>query len=278
MSKDEITHVPMNEIDARAELNCRGDIKPIDVVSLANDIETRGLIQPIAVCLYTDVQQIETGKKYRLLAGFRRFTAHKVNEAKEIAAIVRPPMSEIQARFYNLAENIQRKQLNIVQEARALIPLIKMGVSEADAGKQLGVSRGWCQVRFMLMKLPDEIIKEVEAGYIKQENIRELYAIYNTSGQESAFEAARKIKDGALMGKKVTVNPNKTKVTAKHHRKRAEIFSMQEYIFDHVGHSFATRCLAWAAGEITSQDLYMSLESYAKSIGKTFTAPEEDET
>ena len=147
--KLEVTYIPLEEIDDSPEFNCRGKIAPIDVLELAKDITARGLIQPVGVMELDNAQRASSGKSYRLLAGFRRFMAHKVNEAKEIACIISDIDNEIDALTYNLAENIQRKDLDILQEAMAIKRLRDLGVPETDAGIKTGMSRGWIQVRFM---------------------------------------------------------------------------------------------------------------------------------
>ena len=267
--------IPLEDIDADEEFNCRGAISPIDVVSLAKDILKRGLLQPVVVYEYTDEQKAARGKLYRLVAGFRRFTAFKVNESSVIPSTVQPWMNEADARFLNLAENIQRKNLNILEEALALKPLHDMGISDYAAADQLGVSRGWCQVRFMLLKLPQEIQIDAAAGYIKQTNIRQLYAILRTAGKESCFESARKVKDATMAGKKIDVNPSRGKRGAKCHRKRSEIFEMMGHIQDRLGNSLATRAMAWCAGEISTQDLYDSIKEYADEMGIDYSIPSE---
>ena len=168
MAKQTIKQIPLDDIHADAEFNCRGDILPIDVHDLALDIKERGLLQPVIVSPYTEEQEAETGYKYRLIAGFRRFTAHRVIQEKRILCIIRPDMvDEAEARLLNLTENTQRKDLNILQEARALTGLRALGVGEFDIAKRLGKSRGWVQVRCILLKLPEELHQEAAAGLIK---------------------------------------------------------------------------------------------------------------
>lgn len=270
-----VDYLKISDIHADESFNCRGPIRPMDVVDLAKDIAQRGLIQPVTVAPYPPEQIQTLGKKYRLLAGFRRFTAHKVNKTDTIAAIIRADMmDEAQARVFNLAENLQRTDLTIMQEALALQKLKELGVGEVDASEKIGKSRGWVQIRYMLLGLPEEIQKEVEAGFITQTNIRELYAIYKTAGQESCFEAARQLKDAAIKGRKgMSVNPNAKNPTAKRHRKRIEIFAMMDHIQAHLGNSLATRCLAWCAGEISTIELCEDIKVKTIEEGKIYTVP-----
>ncbi len=271
--------VALELIHMDEEFNCRGKIAPMDVVDLAKDIEANGLIQPVTIAPYPEDKAAETGHKYRLVAGYRRFMSHRILKRTEIPAIIRPDMvDEAGARFFNLAENLKRKDLNIVQEAKALKRLKDLGVSEVATSDRLGMSRGWVQIRYMLLDLPQEIQDECAAGFITQTNIRELFAINRTAGKESCFEAARKLKDAKIKGRKgMSVNPNATKPDAKCHRKRAEIFEVMDHIQTQMGNHIGTRCLAWCAGEISNAELHTSLEEYAKENELVYTNPLKDE-
>ncbi len=270
--------LPMNQIDNNPELNCRGTITPIDVVELAKDIVDRGLIQPIVVAPYDDVQQMKTGKKYRLLAGFRRYMAHIVNKSHSISCVIREMASELEALTFNLSENIQREDLNILQEATAIKRLKAFGLTEQEAGQQLKKSRGWIQVRFMLLGLPEDVQKEAAAGLINQQNIRDLYTIYRDSGNlEDIYAAVKTLKEQKLRGqaRRITAKSSRTKQNnQKCQRKRPEIFEMMETIRIAIGNGFHTRTLAWAAGEISDLDLYMSIKEHANELGIDYTIPD----
>jgi ParB family chromosome partitioning protein len=284
MSKSEtlqVVDIPLVEIHADESFNCRGKIAPIDVITLAKDIERQGLIQPVVVTLYNEDKQKETGFKYRLIAGFRRYTAFKlVLQRDKIPTIIREDMvDDVNARILNLVENLQRENLNILQEAKALKNLKDVGVGEYDAAERLGKSRGWVQIRYMLLNLPEAVQKEAALGNITQQNIREVYTILSQKGSDAAYKAIKEIKEAKAKGRtNFSVNPNKHKQTIKRQRTRAEIFSMMEHIQDSaIGNGIWTRCLAWAAGEITGVDLFSSLIEYAEKNNLSYTKPSIDE-
>ena len=149
--------IKVKEINSDSALNCRGDIAPIDVHGLAQDIKENGLMMPIIVMIYTDEEAKTHGKKYRLIAGFRRYAAHKLIKQELISASIREPMTEMDSRIFNLNENIQREDLNIKQEAKALKILKDLGMNRDEAARKLGKSPGWVQIRFMLLALPEVI-------------------------------------------------------------------------------------------------------------------------
>ena len=263
-----VMSIPMGEIDADERFNCRGVISAIDVVDLAKDIKEKGLLQPVIVSKITNT----TGrKKYRLIGGFRRFTAHQVNQADSIYATIMETVDEAQATILNLSENLNRQDLTLMQEARAVKRLRDLGIGEVDTATRINKTRGWVQVRFMLLSLPDPVQKEVDAGLIKQTDIRELYSIQHTVGDQPCVEAALKLKDAKERGVKISVRP-KAKTTKKI-RMKVEITEMLEHIFDTLGPNLGTRCLAWAGGEISDGELFVNVKEEAEILGKNYVAP-----
>jgi len=272
MSKMQIVDVDMGEIHDDEEFNCRGNIAPISVVDLAKDIQERGLIQPVVI---QPCSAEGATHKYRLLAGFRRFMAYKVNKQTKIPCIIRDNIiSESDAMFFNLSENIQRKDLNILQESMALKKLRDLGISETLAAEKLGKSRGWIQVRYMILDFPADIQNEVAAGYINQTQIRDLYSIKKTGDTKALYEAAKTVKAGKLAGQSISLAPTKPlSMKTKKQRNRAEIFQMMGHMTENLPNGLYTRTLAWAAGEITNADLFVSIQTYAKNNGYNYSIP-----
>jgi ParB/RepB/Spo0J family partition protein len=270
----DVKHISLSLIDADEQFNCRGTIAPIDVVNLANDIKERGLIQPVTIAPIPDTNP----QRYRLIAGFRRFIAHKVNKMKTIFAVIREDMiNETEARLFNIAENIQREDLDILQEATALKRLYELGLTESDVSTRLGKSRGWVQIRYMLLKLPEEIRLEAAAGVLNQKHIREVYAIYNSLGKLEAFEAVKRVKDQKILGKKkMDITAKKRDPNDKVRQQRGAIFAMQAIIYDTIGNGITTRALAWAAGEISDADFFDSLEDHCINNDIHFVRPIRD--
>lgn len=270
-----VEEVSMLMIHADESFNCRGKILPVDVHELATDIKERGLLQPVIVSPYPPEKVVETGCKYRLIAGFRRHTAHRVIQAKKILCMIRPDMTdEKEARLLNLTENTQREDLNVLQEARALTTLKSYGMNEFEIGSRLGKSRGWVQVRLILLKLPDEVQEEAAAGLINQTQIRELYTILTRLGIDAVFAAVKRVKHNKERGRKaVTLNPNKTSIYIKKPRERQEIFQMMDRMLDAQMLGLPVRALAWASGEITTSELFDDMVKYAEEHDGFFVKP-----
>lgn len=278
ISQTSIELIPMEEIHDDKEFNCRGHIAPIDVVDLAKDIAENGLIQPVTVMEYSDEDKQRTGKKYLLIAGYRRYLSFQINKQPAIPAIVRNDITdEAHAKLLNLSENLKRKDLDILQEAKAIERLKELGFTEAMTAEKLGMSRGWVQIRFMVLKLPEVVQQEIAAGFLSQTQIRQAYTNFRRGGKEACFESVRKMKDARLKGEK-TVRIGREKDAqkereSKRNRKRNEIFELMDHIRPAIGNGLHTRCLAWCAGEISTQELYSSIKAYADANGISYTIP-----
>jgi ParB/RepB/Spo0J family partition protein len=266
--------LPIKDIFADEDFNSRGKIIPLDVVDLAKDIERVGLIQPVVVMKCSKEDFEKSGCKWKLLAGFRRRYAHIVLKREIIPAIIHDYLCDADATVFNLSENLNRADLTILQEARAIRRLSTYAYNEDQVALKVGKSRGWVQVRFMLLQLPEDVQNEVEAGFINQTQIRELYTIYRSAGTEEVYKAVKILKDNRLLGRKSTiVDPKKTNRQSKRVRTRAEIIVMQEHMCDSVGVGLHTRVPAWILGEISTDELYDSIAKYAIKEGKVYIKP-----
>lgn len=273
MQQSEMKVFDMNikEIFCDSEFNCRGKIMPIDVLDLVRSIESTGLKQPIVIQPYTKVP----GKKYRIVAGHRRYTAFIVLERDTIPAVIEENLSELDARKLNLEENLKRKDLNLLQIAKAIQPFLHAGWTQQEVAQQLGQPAHWVQVCVSLLKLPDDIQQEAAAGYLTQEHIKQLATLNKTSKKDAMYEAVRKIKNAKLLGerKKITVVKKVTKPYSKAVRTRQEMFDLMAKIQDTVGNSFVTRVLAWCTGEITEFDLHRDFKEFCNSQGVKYDLP-----
>jgi ParB family chromosome partitioning protein len=219
-SQTKIFDVPMVDIYPDESFNCRGKIVPADVIDLARSIDKIGLQQAIVIQPFDDVP----GKKYRIVSGHRRFMAYRLNKAVTIPATIKEGLDEMQARLFNLEENIKRKDLNILQEALAIQHFVRAGWTQEDVSRETNQSRGWVQARFSLLRLPEEIQQEAAAGFLTQEQIKQLSTL---KSKDMQYEAVKKIKDAKLRGDKgkiraapkKAVNPLTKKV-----RDKEEIF------------------------------------------------------
>lgn len=277
--KYKVQQIAMDEILSDPNFNCRGYIAPIDVIDLAKDIAERGLDQPIVLQPYTDPEHPKV--KYRVVAGHRRHMAFKVNNAAVIPSYVRDDLTELQAKMLNLRENLHRQELNIKQEAKALKYFLDYKgettdrhlFTEAELSNIFGQSRGWVQVRKLLLELPDDIQNEAAAGILTQDQIRLVARIKNNKDR---YELVRKIKEKKLRGEKIRLTPSVQRasdVMKAKERKKPEIEEMLDIIYNIVGPSLVTRALAWCAGNISTVALYATIQEYCDENGIEFKMP-----
>jgi ParB/RepB/Spo0J family partition protein len=270
--------VKMTEILSDPNFNCRGNIMPIEVIDLAKDIADRGLDQPIVVQPFTDPQN--PAIKYRVVAGHRRHMAFKINNTEFIPAFVRVDLTDLQAKMLNLRENLHRQELNVKQEARALQFFLNYKTpsgdnlfTEAELADIFGQSRGWIQIRKLLLELPEDIQNEAAAGILTQDQIRLVAKIKNNKDR---YELVRKIKDKKLRGEKISLTPSVQRasdVMKAKERKRPEIEEMNEILYTLIGPGLVTRVLAWSAGHISTVALYSTIQEYCEEQGIPFKMP-----
>lgn len=273
MQEYAIQELPLSKILNDTEFNCRGVITPLDVKDLAEDIRDNGLQFPIAVQPRFDVPDLPEEYDFRIIAGHRRYMAHKILKLETIPVMVRSGLTEIEARLMNLSENLKRKELNIKQEADAVRHLRLLNLTQEDISKKLGQSRAWVQIRLHLLRLPDKIQEEAAAGFLNQAQIRQLHSMKTPERQ---YAAVRKIKTAKLNGaksisveKKPQENPDKTKRrTQKETQDLMAIFASQGFYGLHL------RCLAWVNGAISTRKLFGDIEVEAKKAGVKVTLPE----
>lgn len=264
--------VALSDICCDDEFNCRGLITPFDVAELARQIETIGLQIPIAVHQgpWADKPDspIPGGKKYRIIAGHRRFTAYTIlfrnNPEKfaSIPAVIKTGLNEIDARVLNLSENLDRKELNIVQEARAIEALYKAGVPRERVAARINKTGSWVQTRFNLLSLPADIQDEAAAGMLTHLQIKQLYSL---DSDEERYAAVRKIKEAKLKGVKLGhVGKKRRKPTnTKKVRGPDECLEMIELIGEStIGYGIVTRTLAWCSGAITTEDYFKTVKEH----------------
>ena len=126
-----------------------------ELEDLAEAIDSNGLLQPIIVRKLAE--PVETGEIYELIAGERRWRAHKHLEKKRIKAII-TDHDDNQSATSALIENLQRADLSSIEEAYALRQLMDLNSCTQEAlAKQIGKSRPYVANLLRILKLPDEV-------------------------------------------------------------------------------------------------------------------------
>ena len=134
------------------------------IKELAQSIKENGLIQPIIVR-----QSPVIG--YEILAGERRYRASIEAGLSEVPVIIKK-LSDQDMMVHSIIENLQREDLNPIEEAKAYQSLIDKGYTHADIAEKMGKSRPYITNLVRLLTLPDFILKEVETGKLSQAHAR----------------------------------------------------------------------------------------------------------
>ena len=134
------------------------------IQELAQSIKENGLIQPIIVR-----QSPVIG--YEILAGERRYRASLVAGLSEVPVIIKN-LSDQDMMIHSIIENLQREDLNPIDEAKAYQSLIDKGFTHAEIAEKMGKSRPYITNLVRLLTLPDFILTEVETGKLSQAHAR----------------------------------------------------------------------------------------------------------
>jgi ParB family chromosome partitioning protein len=153
--------------------------EPLD--ELRKSIERHGVLQPVVVR--------KVGDQFHLIAGERRWRACRDLGLKTIPAAVRDSTVE-ESLELALIENIQRQNLNPVEEARAYKKLVQqLGFTAEQVADQLGKSRPFVANRIRLLELEPPILDAVSRGTISAGHARALLGIKHADERRAAFAA-----------------------------------------------------------------------------------------
>ena len=146
---------------------------------LAQSIKENGVIQPIIVR-----QSPVIG--YEILAGERRYRASLLAGLTSIPAVVKQ-LSDQEMMVQSIIENLQRENLNPIEEARAYESLVEKGFTHAEIADKMGKSRPYISNSIRLLSLPEQILSEVENGKLSQAHARSLVGL-NKEQQDYFFQ------------------------------------------------------------------------------------------
>jgi len=164
----------------------RREIQSADLEELAASIREHGIIQPLIVTREGSSEQ------YVLIAGERRLRAAGMAGLEAVPAIVRDA-SEQQRLELALIENIQREDLAPIEAAEAYQILAEeFGLSHDEIAMQVGKSRVTVTNTIRLLKLPETVLKALDAGTITEGHARALLALTNPQAQSAALQTILK--------------------------------------------------------------------------------------
>jgi ParB family chromosome partitioning protein len=149
---------------------------------LTQSIRANGIVQPIVVR--------KAGSRYQIVAGERRWRAAQRAELRRIPALVKE-VSDEKLLELALVENIQRQELNPIEEAKAYRKLIdKIGLTQEMVAEQVGKERSIITTSLRLLRLPGEIQRVIEEGGLSAGHGRALLMTDDPKTQRLAANSA----------------------------------------------------------------------------------------
>lgn len=185
-SQEVVYELPIGEIDPNKD-QPRKKFTEASLKELALSIQTHGVIQPIVV--------VEKNGRFMIIAGERRWRASKLAGLKTIPAIIKK-YDNVQMAEVAIIENLQREDLNPMEEARALKKLMEeFGWTQDVIADRLGKSRPVISNTIRLLNLEPEVIELIEAGKLSAGHARSLVVVDN---REAQIKLAKQVSEKKL--------------------------------------------------------------------------------
>jgi len=210
----DLRNLPVDVLQ-RGRYQPRHEIEPEALQELANSIKAQGVVQPIVV------RPISEPGKYEIIAGERRWRACQLAGLHEIPTVIRDVPDQT-AMAMALIENIQREDLNPIDESMALQRLIdEFGLTQQETGDAVGRSRSAVANLLRLLSLNTEVKTMLEKGELEMGHARALLVIEGGNQTLIAREVVKKglsVRDTEHLVRKETQandksGTNKTSVT-----------------------------------------------------------------
>lgn len=162
---------------------------------LVDSIRSVGVIEPVII---VPLVHGGNGRRYRLVAGFRRYTAACEAGLDRIPAVVRRGLTGSQILEIQFVENLQRLDMNPIEEATAVRDYLKAsGIDQLTAGRRLGRSSAWISQRLGMLRLPAEVQQMLSDGGLTVVHGAALIPLLGDQPEETIVRLAR---EGKSMG------------------------------------------------------------------------------
>ncbi len=169
-----VTEVAIGEISPNP-YQPRKTFRDEAIQELAASVKEHGIVQPLLVT------KTESGK-FQLIAGERRFRAARIAGLNKVPVVVKDSVAGLGALELALIENIQREDLNPIEEAVAYKQLHdEFGLTQEEVAKRVGKERSTVANHIRLLKLPDKVKKLVAEGSLSMGHARALLAVESAS-------------------------------------------------------------------------------------------------
>jgi ParB family chromosome partitioning protein len=174
-----VSYVPVEEIVSGA-LQPRRHFTPEGLEELRDSIAEHGVIQPLTVRA--------RGGRYELIAGERRLRAAKLAGLREVPCIIMDVDLESSG-VIALIENIQRRDLDFVEEAEGISRLIRLfGMSQEEAARRLGKSQPAIANKLRILRLPQDMLEHMRERGLTERHARALLRLEDDDSRRRALD------------------------------------------------------------------------------------------
>lgn len=185
-NKDQVMMIPLDKIKPNP-YQPRTDFNEEEIEELADSIKTYGVIQPVTLRPRGDI--------YELIVGERRLRASRRLGLKEIPAVVKD-FSDQEVAEIALVENLQRKNLNFLEEAEAYQKLLKnFALTQSELAERIGKSQSTIANKLRLLNLHTDVRKHFNSDLISERHARALLKLKDKNKQ---IEVIKKVKEKEL--------------------------------------------------------------------------------
>ena len=226
-----VVQIPLEEIRANP-LQPRRHFDAAAIEELASSIREQGVIQPLLL------RPVESG--YEIVAGERRFRAASAAGLRTLPALVRR-MDDSESLEIALIENIQREDLNSVEEAEAYRDLMEQfGYSHEELSRRVGKDRSTISNTLRLLKLPDEALDAMSRGAIAMGHGRALLGLAD-QGEDPLLDVLTQVLASSLSVRQTEDLVRRTKAGKATRKTVKELPSALEDLQDRLARHLGTR-------------------------------------
>ncbi len=159
----------------------RKTFNEVSIEELARSVREHGIVQPLVV--------MRSGDRFKLIAGERRYRAAQKAGLQSVPVIIKDDIRQGDELEIALIENIQREDLNPIEEANAYHQLHEeFGLTQEEIAKRVGKERSTIANFLRLIKLPDSVKKLLASGQLSMGHARALLAVDSARKQEQLAE------------------------------------------------------------------------------------------
>ncbi len=264
-SKESVFYVEVSKIEANPD-QPRRDFDKAALGELAASIRKYGVLQPLLVSKVESSSARGLEVSYNLIAGERRLRAAKMAGLPHVPVIIRDDFRKERDRLeVALIENVQRENLNPVEEAEAYSKLAKdFGLTQAEIAQKVSKSREVVANAIRLLNLPDDIRESLRGGKLSRAHARALLA-FNDQGKQR--EMYQQILSGGVSSKDVESAASAHKGPAKKSKSDSKFGELEKNLAETLGTHVQILGAAASGGKIVIKFATLEdLNKIAKNI------------